>query len=313
MKKFLILSIACFQCSIPGPEVAETHTPEEPYLIILGNVQDAGSPHAACQRDCCKELFETPDPTRMVVSLGLVDPVQKLNWIFDATPDLTRQMKMIKNETGSSSETPDGIFLTHAHIGHYTGLMFLGRESMNAESVPVLAMPKMKKYLTENGPWSQLVTLNNIEIRELANDSIVELTQELKVTPFLVPHRDEYSETVGYKIAGPSKTAIFIPDIDKWHKWEKSIVEEVSKVDFAFLDAGFFANGEVGRDMSEIPHPFVSESIELFKNLSDSEKAKVHFIHFNHTNPLLRPESPESQWVLENGFRIARLGDRVEL
>lgn len=314
MKIFkLVLFGFIVQCSTPEKDTQDQTKFNAPYLIILGNVQDAGSPHAACQKDCCKDLFDLPDPTRMVVSLGLVDPKQKMNWMFDATPDLPRQMKMLSQEINNDSEIPNGIFLTHAHIGHYTGLMFLGRESMNAESVPVFAMPKMKKYLTENGPWSQLVSIENIDIRKLESDSIVHLTNELMVTPFLVPHRDEYSETVGYKISGPSKSAIFIPDIDKWHKWNKSIVEEISKVDFAFLDAGFFANGEVSRDMSEIPHPFVSESMELFKGLSSQEKVKIHFIHFNHTNPLLDPESEQSKFVLDRGFNIARFGDRFGL
>ena len=313
MRTLLILSLVCVQCTVPNSESNQAKQTPPPYLMVLGNVQDAGSPHAACQKDCCKELFETPDPTRMVVSLGLIEPQQKLNWIFDATPDLPRQMKFLKKETGGTSETPNGIFLTHAHIGHYTGLMFLGRESMNAESVPVFAMPKMRSYLSENGPWSQLVAVNNIDIMHLENDSTIQLTEELRVTPFLVPHRDEYSETVGYKISGPSKSAIFIPDIDKWHKWKKSIVQEISKVDYALLDASFFANGEVGRDMSEIPHPFVSESMNLFKHLSEQEKSKIYFIHFNHTNPLLRSESAESKLVIENGFNIARLGDKIEL
>ena len=117
-------------------------------------------------------------------------------------------------------------------------------------------IPKMKQYLSTNGPWSQLVVLDNIKIRALKNDSTIYLNTRLKVTPILVPHRDEYAETVGYKIEGKHKTALFIPDIDKWQKWDRNIIEEVKKVDYAFVDASFFRDGELKRDMSKIPHPF---------------------------------------------------------
>ena len=313
VKYLIILLLFLIQCSSPVKDDLEQGTTNEPYLIVLGNVQDAGTPQAGCQKSCCTDLFENPDPTKMVVSLGLVEAKTQSSWLFEATPDLPRQMKMLAKEIHSRSETPNGIFLTHAHIGHYTGLMFLGHESMGAENVSVYAMPRMKEYLEENGPWNQLISFNNITINSLGDESKVELTDNLSVTPFLVPHRDEYSETVGYKISGPNKSAIFIPDIDKWRKWQKDISSEIASVDYAFLDATFFDGNEVNRDMSEIGHPFVVESLELFKNLSVEEKAKIHFIHFNHTNPLLNPESAQSKLVLERGFKIARFKDRFGL
>ena len=170
----------------------------------------------------------------------------------------------------------DGIFLTHAHIGHYTGLMYLGREVMGSQDVPVYAMPRMKSFLMNNGPWSQLVNLNNIEIRDLQNRQAVQLNKRLRVTPIQVPHRDEFSETVGYLIESDKTSVLFIPDIDKWGKWEDSILEWIQKIDMAFLDATFYQNGEIsGRDMSEIPHPFVEESMALFNSLSEEDKSKV--------------------------------------
>ena len=61
----------------------------------------------------------------------------------------------------------------------------------------------------------------------------------LQITPILVPHRDEFSETVGYYIKGKEKTLLFIPDIDKWYRWETDIRELVKEVDYALLDASF--------------------------------------------------------------------------
>ena len=191
---------------------------------------------------------------------------------------MSAQLRLLKGFSGKSTDIPDGIFLTHAHMGHYTGLMYLGREAKGANQVPVYAMPKMKSFLESNGPWDQLVTLNNIVLSEIQDETAVKLTSNISVIPMLVPHRDEYSETVGYKIVGPNKSALFIPDIDKWHKWERSIVEEIKKVDFAFLDASFFNEKEINnRDISEIPHPFVIESMKLLMN--SPPKKKQRFIY----------------------------------
>lgn len=284
-------------------------------LIVLGTVQDAGSPHIACEKECCATLFANGDVARKVVSLGVVDALGRESFLFEATPDIAAQARDLRNYSGfQKTDIPNGIFLTHAHIGHYTGLMFLGKEATNAQETPIYAMPKMTAFLTSNGPWSQLVSNKNIQLKALHNNKEKQLTKDLKVIPFTVPHRDEYSETVGYRIIGPNKSALFIPDIDKWEKWETSIVSEIEKVDYAFIDATFYDAEEINnRDISEIPHPFVIESMALFKNLSSAEKKKIHFIHFNHTNPLLRIDSKAYKKVLENGFRIARRNQKFKL
>ncbi len=317
MKIFpIILLILLISCKSENtPPIPQNHEITTPSIIILGTVQDAGSPHIGCTKDCCKDLFQNPDKNRMVVSLALVDPENKMNWLFEATPDITRQMKMLKNYSKfSTSEMPNGIFLTHAHIGHYAGLMYLGREAISAKKVPVYAMPRMKTFLEENGPWSQLVKLENVYINALQNDSEISLSSNIKVTPIKVPHRDEYSETVGYIINGPHKRALFIPDIDKWSKWEKSIIEQIKNVDYAFVDATFYDGNEIkNRNISEIPHPFVVESMEAFKDLPKTEKDKIYFIHFNHTNPLLNIESEQAKTVIKNGFHIAQVNTIIEL
>lgn len=283
-------------------------------LVVLGTIQDAGSPHIGCQKKCCELLFEQPDETRKVVSLGLIDTENNKTFLFEASPDMPSQLKMLKAQAKGSKKIPDGIFLTHAHIGHYTGLMYLGREALGAHRATVYAMPKMRAFLKANGPWSQLIALENIVFGQLENEKKVQLTNSVVVIPFTVPHRDEFSETVGYKIIGPEKAALFIPDIDKWSKWEKSIIREIKQVDYAFLDASFFDGNEINnRDISEIPHPFVIESMALFESLSTIEKNKIHFIHFNHTNPLLNSDSEEARQVLQKGYRIAKFGDRFKL
>ncbi len=251
----------------------------------------------------------------MVVSLGVVDAHNKKAWLFDASPDMTRQladlMQLSVSETIAGLQ---GIFLTHAHIGHYTGLMYLGREALGAKNIPVYAMPRMKQFLSENGPWSQLVSTNNIVLKDLNDGEKNILSDNLTVRPIQVPHRDEYSETVGFIIEVPNKTALYIPDIDKWSKWSHDIKQEIAKVDYAFIDGTFFSAAEVdNRDISEIPHPFVSESIQLFSDLPASERKKIFFIHFNHSNPLLDASSSECKVVEEAGMGIARKGMKFGL
>jgi len=312
---FLVLILLVAACQDKKEEQAETShkvvvapIDNTPSLVVLGTIQDAGSPHIGCKKECCKDLFEHPDPLRKVVSLGIVDPENDKTYLFEATPDISTQVKKLGNFTNGNSELPDGIFLTHAHIGHYTGLMYLGKEAANSNNIPVYTMPRMKTFLETNGPWSQLVEQHNISIKVMAAQMGVKLTSNLEVVPMLVPHRDEFSETVGYKIKGPNKTALFIPDIDKWSKWETDISEFLSEVDYAFLDATFFDGDEINsRDISEIPHPFIIESMEEFRTLNSEEKKKIYFIHFNHTNAVINPDSRAYQQVIDNGFNVARI------
>lgn len=314
-RTILVLATALFAfcCSPTGKEVRSIRSlaGEGQMLVVLGVAQDAGYPQAGCTRSCCEAYWDGKEDKRHVASIGIVDYEQGKTWLFDATPDIREQMQHLK-EFSYGSELA-GVFLTHAHIGHYTGLMHFGREVMGTQNMPVYAMPKMTRYLSENGPWSQLVTLSNIELRTLRADSVIRIGDHIEVTPFLVPHRDEYSETVGYKIKGEHKSVLFIPDINKWGAWERNIIAEVEQVDFAFIDGSFYKNGEIpGRDMRDIPHPFIEESMQLFSEMSPMAKSKVHFIHFNHTNPVFR-DTPEHDAVLGDVFNIAWEGLSVVL
>jgi pyrroloquinoline quinone biosynthesis protein B len=286
-----------------------------PYIIILGTIQDAGSPHMGCEKSCCITLFKNPDPNRKVVSLGLVDPLEKKYWLIEASPDFITQCRDLKTISKfEHAKSPDGIFLTHAHIGHYTGLMYLGKESYNSRDVPVFAMTRMKGFLIKNGPWSQLFKINNIKINNINHQEEIKLSNNLSITPFLVPHRDEFSETVGFKINGPKKSILFIPDIDKWGKWNKNLVQEIKKADLALLDGTFYDSKEVNnRNISEIPHPFIIETMDLFKEENNSEKSKINFIHLNHTNPLLDTSSAAFKKVKESGFNTAEYKDIINL
>ena len=281
---------------------------QSPYIQILGVAQDGGYPHIGCEQSCCLPAWQNTKLRQWIVSFALADPATGKWWLFEATPDIKDQLHYFHAATaGRYNYLPNGIFITHAHIGHYTGLMQLGREALGSKEVPVYVLEKMSKFLETNGPWSQLVSLNNISIKKIIADESLALTSTIQVTAFTVPHRDEFSETAGFRINTRSKKYLFIPDIDKWEKWNKKIVTEVERADIALLDATFYSADELPhRDISEIPHPLVQETMKLFERAS-ALKSKIHFIHFNHTNPLLRT-TEEKKDLEQAGFKIVIMG-----
>ena len=282
------------------------------YIYILGNVQDAGLPHIGCQHKFCNDKFNEFEEY-FTTSLAVVDPVNEKYILFEATPDLPYQLNYLDKKIFKKFLLPESIFITHAHIGHYAGLMYFGREALGSKGLKVNVLPKMSNFLQTNGPWSQLVEINNIKIQDLDFGVNVSELKNINITPIKVPHRDEYSETAGFIIEGKSKKALFIPDIDKWEKWDKDLKQLVNEFDYLLLDATFYDSKEINRDISEIPHPLVSETINLLDSLSNESKNKVYFIHMNHTNLMLDPTSELSKFIYSKGYNIARVGQRIYL
>jgi pyrroloquinoline quinone biosynthesis protein B len=278
-------------------------------LVVLGTAQDAGKPQIGCEKACC----EKGSTVGKVVALAVLDSTAGLWYLFEATPDITTQCATID---AAYPPLPQEVFVSHAHIGHYTGLMYFGREACNAASIPVHCGARMHDFLLNNAPWSQLITLQNIVLQPHSSKAIIkpEKSPSLRVEPLAVPHRDEFSETFGFIIHGANKRALFIPDIDKWEAWDLDIDSLITTVDYAFLDATFYDINELpGRNLAEVPHPFVVESMARWQNMTVAEKAKIYFIHFNHSNPLWEDKSAESEKVKSFGFNIARLGQKFRL
>lgn len=275
-----------------------------PYIIVLGTIQDGGFTSPKSQKKYYNDSFKILKNSKKVSSIAIVDPINKQQWIIDASPDFKEQLYNLQEQT--SLYDLDGILLTHAHIGHYLGLAYLGKEAMNTEKVKVFCMKRMINFLNNNGPWDQLIKNDNIYLSKIKKNKEFELNKNIKVIPFTVPHRDEYSETVCFLIISKQKKLIYIPDIDKWELWDKNILEIIKSVDYALIDGTFYDENELERDMSKIPHPFVCESMELFKNLSNKEKNKIFFTHLNHTNPLLIKNSIQQKEVIDKGFNIAQ-------
>lgn len=248
-------------------------------LVVLGIAQDGGMPHPGCTKPPCSDVHAGTRRAQKVSCIGLVNRDTGAAYMIDATPDFPAQLHAL-----TGGEPPDAIFLTHAHIGHYAGLMYLGKEAMATRNVRVYGTRRMISFLRKNGPWSALIEDQRIEPRVLQPDETVEIPTGLRVTPIVVPHRDEFSDTVGYLIEGPRHKVLFIPDIDKWQKWNRNLREIADKVDVLLVDGTFSSMDELpGRNIAEVPHPLMTET----RVLLDGTKAKLWFIHLNHSNPAL--------------------------
>ncbi len=323
-RKFLETSFLAGASGIAGQALSQ-NLPREEYYIpdsnwvveIIGIAQDAGVPQFGCKCSRCTEFIRN-NKRLFAAGLALYNRKEKKFYLFEAAPDIREQLTgLYKKYKDRSSEieklpvkfSPDGVFLTHAHLGHYTGLMYFGFESMNTKNVPVYCSAGMADYLSGSGPWSQLVKYKNILLNTVKPGVPVKLSSDCEVTAWTVPHRQEFTDTVCFKIKGPERSLLFIPDIDRWEHWDRDIKDEVRKTDISILDGTFFNNKELpGRDMTKIPHPTVSSSIKLLKDSVNGSNSKVYFTHFNHSNNLIDQSGKETKFVLESGFDLAREG-----
>ena len=274
--------------------------------VVLGIAQDGGVPHLGCRQPLCVRARRDPSASRKVASIGFVDRAAGRRFLIDATPDFEAQVDALGG-------IPDGILLTHAHVGHYLGLAQLGREVLGAKRLPVYCTPAMARFLKENGPWKRLVALENIDVREVVPGKRFELTPSLSAMAIQVPHRDEESDTVAFIVSGPRRELLWLPDIDKWEKWDHSIERLVAERSLlAFVDGTFFAADEIpGRAIRDIPHPLVPETLSRFGK-APAAPAKVLFVHLNHTNRLLWDAGARKD-VERRGFGIAEEGSRFPL
>lgn len=300
---------------------ANPQTSPGPRVVVLGTAQDGGIPHAGCTHSLCEAARKDRSLARHVASLAIHLPKSGYMYLVDATPDLPEQIEEIhefrRYPEGRVDRAPmDGVLLTHAHIGHYLGLAHLGFESLNTNGIPVYASPRMAAFLRGSGPWSQLVRLGNITLRELEPGKPVELEEGVSVEPIQVPHRDEYSDTMGFFIRGPRRTLLYVPDTDSWRTWSRPLrqVIEEKRVDIALLDGTFYSPDELpDRDVTKIKHPLITESMDLLEPLVTAGKLWVHFTHLNHSNPALDHDGPARKTIEGRGFRVLEEGEEFGL
>jgi len=201
------------------------------------------------------------------------------------------------------------VLLTHAHIGHYVGLAFFGFEAVHTQGLPVHCSAGMARFLRRNGPWSQLVEMGNVTLLELRPDRPIELGDSVTATAWSVPHRDEFADTVGFLLRGPTRSVLYVPDTDSWEAWDPPFESRLSGIDVAILDGTFFSTDELpGRAVGDIGHPLIQASMDRLQPLVARGALDVYFTHLNHSNPALDPASPEREEIERRGFHVLNEG-----
>lgn len=291
-------------------------------MVALGTAQDAGVPQINCFKDYCAVVRSGAVAPPRVACLGLVDHDTGHRFLIDATPDFSAQvgdllapdgvpLPAVAGATVQLQSHLHGVLLTHAHIGHYSGLVYLGKEVAAPRGLPVWASTAMGEFLRANAPWEALFRNGFADLRLAAAGVRIGLTPSLAVTPFQVVHRPEYSDTLGYLIHGPERTLMYVPDADLWDGWQVPFEQLLVQADVALIDGSFWSHQELGhRVQADIPHPPVSETIERLGSMR--KRPQIWFIHLNHTNPLWDPEAPEHR-SMPAGFGVARTGQRWDL
>ncbi len=284
-------------------------------LVVLGVAQDGGRPHLGCEAVCC-ESARNEGRVDSPACIGIYDRESGALLMIEATPAIEPQVAMLHRAFGISRRgrlPVDALLLTHAHIGHYLGLAQLGREVASTSALPVFVTPRFAAYLRANGPWSQLVSLGQIELREVDAERPFEPIPGLSVEAILVPHRDEFSDTVAYRVRGPSRCVLFVPDVDSWDRHPGLLEKLLEGVDVAYIDGTFYDGRELpGRDLREVPHPFLVDTMDRLAGRADAQPGSVRFLHLNHSNPLWLDEKLVRE-LDARGFAVAQLGERVGL
>lgn len=298
----------------------------QPYALVLGTVQDGGLPQVGCYGERCDRAREDHrlGLGRYVASLALVEPSAERFFLVDATPDIARQLDLISEasfrERARARRPFDGIFVTHAHIGHYLGLGVLGNEGLGISDVPLYCTSSMAAFLEGNEPWAFMTRQGRIVPTPLEPERWHRIDDWLEVQLWQVPHRNELADTVAFLFRGPSATLLYLPDIDSWSAWSswagvrRDLVEVAASVDVAMLDATFWSADELpGRALEEIPHPLIVDTMDRLQDIADGGGTRIVFTHLNNSNPALDTDDPEQAEILERGFHVAREGERYPL
>ncbi len=316
----MTLAVATGACEPRGvPAQAPGSTSARPYLVVLGTAQDGGLPHAACTCPRCEAARSDPRRRRRVASLAIVLPASGRRYLVDATPDLREQLDLLPavgaHPRGGVDRAPvDGIFVTHVHMGHILGLAFFGFEAIDSHRLAVYATARVGTVLSGNLPWSRLLARDEIDIRPLDPGTAVELGDGVRVTPLTVPHRDEDSDTVGFKIAGPLRTVVYVPDTAPWEGWPTPPTRALEGCEVALLDGTFYAADELpGRDIATIGHPLMTSTMALLGDEVGGGRLRVLFTHLNHSNRALDPDGEAARSIRARGFGIAAEGERIPL
>ncbi|MFO7536788.1 MAG: MBL fold metallo-hydrolase [Chloroflexota bacterium] len=283
--------------------------PNQVTAVVLGIMQDGGLPHVGCRCRRCQAAYDDPRQMEYIASLAIIDTrgEETAVWLIDATPDIRYQLNLLDNVLGRQAMAPNrlrppqGIFLTHAHSGHISGLLQLGPEAMNIQGLPIYTSLGLVTLLRETRLWRPVI--QQLALIPLSTNRPVLLGPDLTIYPIPVPHRDEWGiGTFAFQISGPKKSLLYLPDIDSWDPWARA-EDHLTAVDYALVDGTFYDDEELDGRFPPA-HPPISYTLSLFGDLP----CQLVLTHFNHTNPVLDAGSPERQAVLDAGASLAYTG-----
>ncbi|MFV1969638.1 MAG: MBL fold metallo-hydrolase [Acidimicrobiia bacterium] len=276
----------------------------ETSLIVLGSGQDGGAPQLG-HRSSISES-RTASSVAVVSASGAVV-------LLDASPDIRVQSRMLLESplypTGRESLV-DSVFITHAHMGHYTGLLHFGNEAAATDRVPLFGSRRFVNFMEENEPWATLLTAGNLDPIPIDTTSIT-IDHTLAVAAITVPHRDEFSDTVAFSVeVDRSPWLLYLPDIDDWQSWDDA-ESEIARHDIAILDATFSASDELpDRDITSMRHPLVPDTIARFAHLTAD--TDIVLTHINHSNALGNRTATITRKATDAGFTVAYDGLTLE-
>jgi pyrroloquinoline quinone biosynthesis protein B len=302
--------------SCQGTE-AQRAVPADVELFVLGVAQDGGLPHLGCERPCCVAA-RASGRVEYPAALGVVDrrSLDAKLLLVEATPRIEEQVALLHQLAdvhGRGRSPVDAVMVTHAHIGHYLGLAMFGREVVGAKHLPVFCSPRFADYLRGHGPWRQLVDLEQIDVHAFTVGKPFEPWPGVSVEAVAVPHRDEFSDTMAYRIKGPNQSVLFVPDVDAWERAPGLLQRLLEGVDVAYLDGTFYDGSELPeRNLSEIRHPLITRTMDKLADVAAQHPGRIRFLHLNHTNEALHRADIRAD-MLARGFAVAVMGERVGL
>lgn len=143
MKSFqllgLLMVLLLFDCKnkqIDNLSGSQVSVKPNQYITILGVAQDAGYPQIDCGKTCCNAFYDGHEEKKLVSCLGLVDLENNKKWIFDATTDITQQLKNLRAHHLDNGNIVDGIFFNPCSHGALHRVDAIGQRSHECKRYP---------------------------------------------------------------------------------------------------------------------------------------------------------------------------------
>ncbi|MGI9586307.1 MAG: MBL fold metallo-hydrolase [Acidimicrobiia bacterium] len=261
-------------------------------LIVLGSGQDGGTPQFGSPGAVGSD--RSASSVALVVSDGPV-------LLFDASPDIRSQARLLPTR-GPDDQPVDAVFVTHAHMGHYAGLLHFGKEAAATSNIPLFAPDSVVTFLEANEPWATLFNDGHLESFPLDHGTAT--VEDIEVQAIPVPHRPDFSSTCAFTVSVQGDPWIlYVPDIDSWDLWPEASTE-LARHPVCLIDATFSDQAELPRrDFSDFPHPLVWDTINRFAEIATT--TRLILTHINHSNALGDPDSAIALQAKSRGFEVA--------